>query len=240
MIDKFYYNMRHSVLLLILIMFVFFLCPNAYSESLFVFYPTKQRPHVIRKKLNEAFPKMKIVVFGRYKDFKKEIKNASPDAILTKIPMIEQIGNYSVKLKGNRGGSTDEPYVFLSVNEKIDLNGLSKLKVGVLGILDRKGMKSFIGKYFSPVPKLKRVLKIEDLQELLTFNMVKAVLIPEYHVGYYKKRSKLNFIVTPAPNMSVNIIALAVKDETRASLLIKAVRNMDDAIGDLLGIDKWE
>lgn len=238
MINKVSKKLQMSVLLASVIIILSGQC--AYAESLYVFYPTIQRPHVIRQKMNKGFSNIELSVFGRFRDFKKKIASAPPDAILTKTPVIEQIGGYSIKLRGSRDGSADEPYVLLSVNRKTDMESISGTAIGILGILDRKGMKQFVGDYLSPLPKLRRVLKLEDLLDLLTLKMAEAVLIPEYYVSYYKKRSELNFAVTSVPDMRIGIIALAVKDEKSASSVVKAVKNMDNVIMTILGIDKWE
>ncbi|RLC11206.1 MAG: hypothetical protein DRI57_19260 [Deltaproteobacteria bacterium] len=235
--SKFNKYLWQSILLVFLLIF----CSRAgYAESLYVFYPTTQRPRVINKKMTEVLPGIEITVFGRYRDFEKKIGTAPPDAILAKGPVVRQVAGYSIKLRGIRDGSADEPYMLLSVDEKVDPGNLAGEAVGVVGILGRKGMKKFVGSYFRPAPKLRRVLKIEDLLELLVFKMVKAVIIQDHYVSYFKKRSRLNFVVTPIPKMRTGIIALALKKEGDASLVVKAVKGMDNKVMLLLEIDKWE
>ncbi len=237
--NKFIKQIWQSTLLVLII--VIFSNQGVYAESLCVFYPTPQRPHVLRQKISEVFPPdIEITVYGRYSDFKKAILTAHPDALIAKPPTIRQLKGYSVKLNGSLKGSSDESYIFLSIDKKIDPGSIANIKIGMVGILDRKQMKQFVGRYFTATPKLKRVLKIEDLLQLLTFKMVDAVLIPEYHVSYFKKRSKLNFIVTPVSKMRTGIISLAVKEGKIASSVVKAVSMMNDDIMTLLGIDKWK
>ncbi|MCP4351147.1 MAG: hypothetical protein GY795_37255 [Desulfobacterales bacterium] len=237
--NKFIKQLRQNILLILII--IIFSAQGVYAESLFVFYPTPQRPHVLRQKMSEVFPSnIEIKVYGRYSDFEKKTRTASPDAVITKFPVIRQLSGYSVKMNGSRGGSTDESYVFLSIDEKIDPGNIKGMKIGVVGILGRKQMNQFVSNYFKAAPKLKRVLKIEDLLQLLTFKMVKAILIPECHVSFFKKRSELNFVVTPVPNMQTGIVSLAVKDENSTSSVAEIVKKMNNDIMNLLGIDKWE
>jgi len=236
-------KLRTYSILLRLIIFtavVFLFSPDSHAESLYVFIPSKLRPVVMQEKLLQACPGIDIMVFGRHKDFANQVKANSPDAILTKIPVIENIGGYAVCLKGGRGGSADELYILLSVNKKVEPANIGKLKIGVFDILGRKKMKTFIGKFFNPVPKLKRVSKMEDLLQLLTFNMADAVLTPENTAPYFKEISNLNFVTTPVPDMKTEIVSLAQKDGTAASKTIEAIKKMDAKTMALLEVDTWK
>ena len=233
---------KYSIILRLIIFTVTVLIfsPDSHAESLYVFTPSKLRPVVMQEKLLQACPGIDIMVFGRHKDFANQIKANSPDAILTKIPVIENIGGYTVCLKGSRGGSADEPYILLSVDKKVDPANIGKLKIGVFDILGRKKMKTFIGRFFNPVPKLKRVSKMEDLLQLLTFNMADAVLTPENTVSYFKEISNLNFIITPVPEMKTEIVSLAQKDGTAAFKTIEAIKKIDAKTMALLEVEIWK
>ncbi|MDM8558682.1 hypothetical protein [Candidatus Parabeggiatoa sp. HSG14] len=218
---------------------IFFVQP-IYAERLYVFYPSTVRTQIMQKKLSQALPGIEVRVFGRYRDFKAKTKADSPDAILSKAPIIENLRGYLIKRNGTRDDETDESYVLLSVGKRINSANMTATTIGVFDILGRRGMKKFIGQYFSVTPRLKRVSKMEDLLQLLTFNMVDAILIPEIYVAYFKEISKLHFIKTPVYEMRVGIIALAIKYRRNTDHILRRFSSMNDNIKTLLDIDKWE
>ncbi len=215
-------------------------CPPSYSETLYVFYPTSMRSQIMEKELSEACPEVQLTVFGRYKDFTAKVGTDAPDAVLTKSPVLHQIGGYSVKMRGSRGGAAEEAYVLLSEEKAIDIAHLANVSVGIFDILGRKGTKKFVGEYFEGVPKLKRVSKMEDMLQLLILNLAEAILIPDIYVEYFKGMSKLNFQVTPVPKMKVGIIVLGVKEGVNAPLSVKGLSNMDNKKKALLEVDNWK
>ncbi|MCP4348213.1 MAG: hypothetical protein GY795_22150 [Desulfobacterales bacterium] len=224
----------------ILIWILVFFGRVGYSETLYVFYPSTISSQVMEKELGEACQGVQITVFGRYKDFKAKVGMDSPDAILTKEPVISRTEGYSIQKKGTRKGSADEFYVLLSADKKVDPANIANTPIGVFDILGRKGMKKFIGKYFNPPPRLKRVSKMEDMLQLLTFNMAEAVLIPEIYVKYFKEISKLKFVVTPVRKMRIGIVSLGVKKGRSARLTLKGIARMDSKTKALLEVDNWK
>jgi len=213
---------------------------RAGAETLYIFYPSTIRPVLMQQKMTESCPGIRIKVFGRFTDFETEVLADKPDAILTKYPVIQQIGGYSVALKGSRKGETEEAVILVSADEKIDLNTISSISIGMFDILGRDGMKKTAAGYFSVEPKLRLVSKIEDMLQILTLNMVKAILIPENHFSYFKELSDMNFAVTPLPNVRTGIIALALKEGGSAVLSVKALTEMDSKSMTMLEVDKWE
>jgi hypothetical protein len=224
----------------ILIWGAIFIVQPVYADRLYVFYPSVMRTQIMQKKLRLALPGIDIRVFGRYKDFKIKTKIDSPNAVLSKAPVIKQLGGYLTKRKGIRHNKIDEAYVLLSVGTRINPTNMAGKTLGVFDILGRKGMKKFVGQFFSVTPRLKRVSKMEDLLQLLTFNMVDAILIPEIYVSYFKEISKLHFIVTPVPKMRVGIIALAIKPRKNTAQILRSFSGMNAHLKTLLDIDNWE
>ncbi len=210
------------------------------AETMYVFYPSTIRPVQMQKKMIEACPNIRIMVFGRFVDFEAKVLADKPDAILTKSPVIQQLGGYSVALKGSRKGETEESNILVSADEKIDLNTVSLISIGMSDILGRDGMKKMAGSYFGQKPRLRFVSKIEDMLQLLILNMVKAILIPENHLPYFRELSNLNFAVTRLPNVRTGIIALAVRDGGSAVLSGKGLTGMDSKTMAMLEVDKWE
>ena len=213
---------------------------DAFSESLFVFYPIAERPNVVQGKLSDACPGIDITVFGRVGDFTSRVQGGPPDAILSKPIVIQQFPDYAIQLQGARGDKTEEPYVFLSVDKGIDPAGLADVTVGMIDILGRKEMTDFVGGFLSPTPKLKRVTKMEDLLPLLTFNMCGAILIGENSVGYFKSISQLNFVITPSGGMKNGMIAIAVKKGSNAEKILTAIKGLKSDVNTLLEVDSWK
>lgn len=234
-------NFKHKAIYfyIVFIFPVLLACPGVCGESLYVFTPSRIRPVVLQEQLRDACPGIDIKVFGRHKDFEKQVRAKNPDAVLTKAPVVRHIGGYSVLLRGSRKGSVKEQYVLLSVDKKIDLNE-KKPAIGVFDILGRKEMKKFVGNYFNPVPRMKRVSKMEDLLQLLTFNMAGAVLVPENVVPWFRELSNLNFAVTPVEKMRIDIISLAGKKGAKVERTIEAMKKIDSKTMSLLEVEKWE
>ncbi len=224
----------------ILIWSAIFFVQSVYAERLYVFYPSIVRTKIMQKKLSRALPGIEVRVFGRYRDFRTKTKTDSPDAILSKEPVIKHLGRYLIKRKGIRDYDTFESYVLLSVGKRVNPANMAGTSIGVFDILGRRGMKKFLGNYFRPRPRIKRVSKMEDLLQLLIFNMVDAVLIPEIYVAYFEDISNLYFIKTPVPDIRVGIIALAVKKRRYAPHILRSFSSMNDNLKTLLDIENWE
>lgn len=213
---------------------------SVYAERLYVFYPSVMRTQLMQKQLSQALPGIEVRVFGRYRDFRAKTRADSPEAILSKEPVIKQLGSYSIKHQGVRDYDTDEPYVLLSVGKRVNPRNMGRTSIGMFDILGRRGMKKFIGHYFRPKPRIKRVSKMEDLLQLLTFNMVDAILIPEIYVAYFEELSQLYFIKTRVPQMRVGIVALAVNKRRNAPHILRSLTSSNDSLKKLLDIDRWE
>ncbi len=225
---------RYSVILLMTILFN----STCFANTLYVFYPSTIRTRTLQQKLQNGCPDINISVFGRFKDFNEKVKIDQPNAILTKTPVVEYIGGYTIKLKGNRNGKIVESFVLLSVDAPVTLDNLAGESIGVFAILGRKEMKKYIGGFIHGKHKLKRVSKMEDFLPLLAFNMAKAILVPDYTVEYFQRLSKLNFVNSPVPNMEVEIITLALKD-INSSAAVASIKGLNNDLNSLLEVDKW-
>ncbi len=210
------------------------------AETLYVFFPSVMSATSIQKKLSKAWTGIEIMVFGRFRDFEDRVSKDVPDAVLAKLPVIERIGGYAIALRGSRGESTEESYVFLTLDKQNDVNHLSGKSVGVIDILGRKGMNMFVGKFLNPAPKLRRVSKVDDLLQMLTFKIVAGILTPDIYVSYYKKISNLDFVITPMPNMKTGILALGVKQGKEAPLILAALGDSEKQYMELLEVEQWK
>ncbi len=211
----------------------------AVAELLYIFQPLEVRPRILQKSLTRPGNDIDVTVFGRYRDFRSKTLSDAPDAILTKPVVIRRFGEYRVTLLGTRDKKSHEQYVFLSIGPPF--HG-QKTAVGMFDLLGRKGMVKFLGERFTPPIRLKRVTKLEDLMTLLTLDMAGAILVPDHHVPYFRRRSRADITVTPALNVKTGIIALALKGNGNngAGGAADLVRGLAPEILALLGIDGWE
>ncbi|MCP4220728.1 MAG: hypothetical protein GY765_39235 [bacterium] len=210
------------------------------GEKLYVFYPNEIRPKIIRRQLSEACPGIEITVFGRYKDFKAKVIWDSPDAIITKTPLIKQLEGYNIRFNGIRDSKTNEHYVLLSIEKPIALPDLSTHYIGTVDFLGRKEMKGFVENILSRPAKIKRVTKLEDLLPLMTFKMAEGILITEKEVEYFEEISKLNFVRTKLKNIGTGIVALATHKGSKARVVMEALKKIPEKTNMLLGIQEWK
>jgi hypothetical protein len=223
------------------ILLVLFISNSLSQDNIYVFYPSVARPQAVQDKIQKCVQGVGVTVFGRYNDFKAKMEIEPAQIIITKPALIEQFNGYDLKVRGVRAGKTDEIYVLLSINNGMDLAGVTtETVIGVIDILGRNGMSTFVQQFFPEIPKLKRVTKVEDLLPLLTFNMAAAILIPEPAIQYFKTTSNLNFAITKLPESKDGIVALAVKNGKNADKIAAALKSADKELCSYFEVDLWK
>jgi hypothetical protein len=211
------------------------------QEKCYVFYPTTERPQSIQEKLQGALSGVTVTVFGRLNDLNVKTETDPPDAIISKPSLIGQFSDFSVKLNGVRKGKTGETYVILSIGTPVDIKTIGpETTIGVIDVLGRTGMKSFISQFFPVEPKIKRVTKVEDLLPLLTFNMAAGILIEDIFVNYFKSTSQLDFKIIPLPPAQSGIIALGVNKNGKADKTTAVLKKADKTICSIFEVDLWK
>ncbi|WDE12455.1 hypothetical protein [Thalassomonas haliotis] len=208
------------------------------AESLFVFLPTQVRAKVMQQQISQICPELEVTVFGRGKDFRRQIKSTPPNAVLSLMPIIEQLGSFAPVLRGSKNGQTRENYVLVSVGRPLNMQDIAQKKIGVVDLLGRKPMGAFIADAFPVAVKLKRVTKTEDLLPLLTFGSVEAVLVSESHFLQLKAKSNLKLVASPA-NLTMSLVNLALNGANAKEKLVRCISRFDDKINSTLGVDKW-
>ena len=162
---------------------IFFLCilvsEKLSAESLYVFVPTEVRTNKLQQKISAYCSGVDVTVFGRAKDFHKKVKAVPPTAILSLLPVVEHTLVFSPAIVGLRDGLSSESYVLVSVEKPIELERLNNKKIGVVDLLGRKPMRTFIEELLQTQVKLKRVTKTEDLLPLITFSSVDALFVSQ-------------------------------------------------------------
>lgn len=209
------------------------------AESLFVFFPSPVRPHILQKRISAINPSVEVTAFAKFADFRDEITSNPPDAVLSLPEVIVTLDGYSVAIGGKRNGVKTEAYLLLSLDQGIDLANIDKSTIGIADFLGRKGMKNFISGMFQPPPAIKTVAKIEDLLPMLTFKMVNGILVTETQMAYFQSVSNLEFVKTLVPHVKSGTISLAVKGGQEVPKIIRTLKSMDGELQKLMGGIQW-
>jgi len=186
-----------------------------------------------------------IQVFGRHRELAKAVIATPPDAVLVPQPVADSpvYAKFSKALLGLRDKKVDEEYVLLSVNQKVDLDDLQNLAIGVVDLMSRGEMNAFITRKLTTKPKrIEQVVRLEDLLSLLQFQDVHAVFVSKQRVNdYYRKRSKMNLIDTSLEGVSVGLPILSTNTQNPAviNLLIENLKAINPELKRKLGVDAW-
>lgn len=217
-----------------------FLAGNVYASgnSLFVFLPTQVRATALQERLAEQCTNLDVTVFGRSRDFRKQVQLSNPSAVLSLAPVIDSKKGYEPVLIGQNGGVDVEPYFLVSIDTPISADKLTNKRLGVVDWLGRRGMSQYISTLFEKDIKLKRVVKQEDLLPLLTFGFVEAIFVSKSTYEELKSTSNLNLvIVNTGKTVRLPIIAKTPGGDGKA--LSKCFKSLDDKTQQLLGVEKW-
>lgn len=210
------------------------------SGALYVFYPSVMRPSVVQQKIVEACGDLKITVFGRFQDFKEKVEADRPGLIITKPEVLQYINNYRVQLAGFRDGRNEEPCLLLSIDRKVDLDSIPEMTIGAVDFLGKSGMEKYMAGLMNRQVRLNRVVKIEDLLPMLTFNKARAVLAGEGTLEYIRKTTSLKIAVTEIPSCNTGIIVCAVNADTKARTVQKTAEKIRRKTAGLFQIDEWK
>ena len=210
--------------------------------QVFVFEPfTSVRPHSLRPFLARASRKVSFVIFPRYREFAKAVREQKPDAILVRPGIAAAIEGYDTLLVSTRDGQLDETLVFLSVDTKVNLEKLPDSKIGVIDFLGKNETRQWLNKHLDvATSEVRTVGKIEDLLTLLQFKYVDAVLVPRNYTLSMQHRTRLNLKETNPGSIKIGLPVLAAKDDPdRIKVIREAVLSMDKQTTEALGLDKW-
>ena len=215
------------------------------KPKLYVFLPSTQRPAAMQNSLSRACPDLDIAVMGRQKEFLDAVEESPPDGILTLAPVLDNADatGYRRVLLGSKQGITTEDYFLLKI--KGTDKQASAMKIGVVKILSRGDMSSFIKGCLGGVEpsRLSYVTKLEDLLTVLQFRTVDAIFVPESLIdSYYRKRSKMNLVPVSVDKPQVGLAVLAVKggNQQVVDTLIKSIEGLDIENNKKLGLDGWQ
>ena len=208
------------------------------GDNLYVFVPTDVRAKVMQQDISTICPNVGVTVFGRGKDFRKQVKKSPPDAILSLLPVIDRSGNFETVMRGVQNGLTEESYVLVSVDKALDLGQIQTNKIGVVDLLGRKPMGEFVSQLFQADIKLKRVTKQEDLLPLLTFGSVDGIFVSERLFRQIKNRSNLNLVSTSL-DIKVGLVSAALAGAEAKEKIVNCLKKFNAKLNGTLGVDKW-
>ena len=211
----------------------------AVATELYVFLPSNLRASAVQSSLNNACKEVNFTVFGRVKDFSKQIKKNPPDAILSLTPVLNEKKEFNLLMQGTKKGNTAEEYVLVSVDNNVDVANIGKMKLGVVDILGRKPMKKYVSTLFGTKVKISRVTKQEDLLPLLTFKSVDAIFISQSVLTDLKQKTQLNLVVTPT-KIQVGLAGTGTKNESAKQELQGCITNLAADINSMLGVESWK
>lgn len=223
---------------LAVILISYFVSISVVAQSLYVFIPTEVRANKLQQKIETFCTGVDVTVFGRAKDFHNKIKVSPPTAILSLSPVIERNAPFNKSIAGLRNGFDSEDYVLVSLNKAVNIDHLKDKKIGVVDLLGRKPMMSFVEDLLQAKVKLKRVTKVEDLLPLITFDAVDAIFISDSLFSQFKQKSNLNLVATPL-NIKVGLASAGLSDAVIKDKLKKCVFAFDKQLNNTLGVDQW-
>jgi hypothetical protein len=215
-----------------------FSCFATLAESVFVFVPSENSAKAVQKTIAQSCPGIDVTVFGRSKDFRKEVAKNKPDAVISLQTVVEALGNFSPILNGLKDGKQDENYVLVSVDTQFPLAQIDSHKIGVIDILGRKPMSEYVSGLFGKKIKLKRVTKVEDLLPLLTFGSVSGIFIPQGLFKTIQAKSNLELVALPL-EMKMGLIKTATSTVSANEQIKKCVNGFDPKLNAMLGMDEW-
>ncbi len=237
-------NSRKIIIVVAFFLFAanFFVTIASGNERLYIFYPSTFDYQSMQDKIESTVPDVTITVFNRYDDFVVKMKTEPPEAIITKPILIqEQFSDYEIMLNGVRNGKTEDSYVIVSIDSDFTSKSIaSESIIGIIDILGRTGMKTFINRQFPIEPKIKRVSRIGDLLPFLSLDIATGIMIESVFIDYFKSTSQLQFTVTPLPESMTGVIAFAVKKGSQAEKSRSSLKQNKQNICEPFYIQQWK
>jgi hypothetical protein len=213
----------------------------AFSQQrprLIVYLHSSIKSRALETALATRMPSVEVVVYGRYRDFARELAK-QPDAAMALAPVLAEHG-LSLDLRGVRGGQDTESYVLLSIGSTLDKSQFSKLTVGAVDLLGRERTARFVAELLnvSTPPEIKYVIKSDDLLPLLQFQSANAVILSEDEAKRITALSKLDLRVTPL-GARVGLAAVSFRTDAGRRLIKPGIQNLDADANRKIGVDAW-
>lgn len=207
------------------------------TPRLYVFATADMRAQAFEKHLEAQLPGVDVTVFSRIHEFETALADR-PEAAIAQRPVLEALG-LRPELQGHAGDRATERYVLMSVNTPVSPAELAGKTLGVVDILGRKRMESFVGGILAtPSPKLKYVTHERDLLPLLQFNAAAAVVLSEAWAKRLREKSEMN-LRTTSLNNEVGLPAVVFTSPQGKAALEGKIRSANRAFNESLGVTQW-
>ena len=206
---------------------------QAQSGRLLVFLHVAVKQRALQSGLQAALPGVAVTAVGRIGDFERSLKEGT-DAVVA-LPVVLSAFKLSPKLRGARGGSSEEKYSLVGVGNAPNPQDINAL--GALDFLGREGTNGFVKSLLEASPRIERVSKVEDLLPLLQMQRVDAILLPSRLYSEIKGASKLN-LAQRELGKSVGLPA-AVGITASGAQVLNALSQMSTQAAKILGVDSW-
>lgn len=203
------------------------------NGKLLVFVHVAVKQHALQGMLQSGLRGIDVTAVGRIGDFERTLKSGI-DAVLSTPPVLSAF-RLNAKLRGVRGGRTEERYSLVGVNTEPDVVRIAS--VGALDLLGRDGTNAFVRQLLGASPHVERVSKVEDLLSLLQMQRVNAILLPSRLFAEIKAASNLALVQKELVQL-VGLPAVAPTTPAGAQILA-AIASMPTALSKTLGVDSW-
>lgn len=211
------------------------------NNTLFVYIPSKLKAVILEERIKAQCPDYDVRVFGKSEEFRQQISEKSPHAVLSLPIIFETLPELTVYTQGQRNGRTNEKAVLLSLDKPVSPADIGRLRLGMLDLLGRKQSQAYVDKIFNASVQIIRVSKIEDLAPLIVFNMADAIFTTESYAEDIKSRSKLNLVVTPL-QLEVGLTVggeAPTASNSDVKQVIQCVKGFDDQLNEIFGVEHW-
>jgi hypothetical protein len=206
---------------------------QAQQGKLLVFLHVAMKQRALQSELQGVLSGIEVTAVGRIGDFERGLKDGA-DAVLSLPPLLAEF-KLTAKLRGVRGGNTEEPYSLVGVGAEPNPEKITS--VGALDLLGRDGTATFVKGLLNASPRIERVSKVEDLLPLLQMQRADAVLLPSRLFAEIKSASKLSLMHRELKK-TVGLPSVAsVKPSGDA--IVAAIAKMPAGAAKKLGVDSW-
>jgi hypothetical protein len=205
----------------------------AQQGKLLVFLHVAMKQRALQTELESALGGIQVTAVGRIGDFERGLQDGV-DAVLS-LPVLLAAFKLSPKLKGVRGGSTEEAYSLVGVDAEPVPGKITS--VGALDLLGRDGTSAFVKGLLNASPRIERVSKVEDLLPLLQMQRADAVLLPSRLFAEIKSASKLALFQKEIGKTVGLPCVASVKPSGDA--IASAISKMPTSAAKKLGVDSW-
>lgn len=212
------------------------------EPTLYLFSPSYIKANLMQNIIGELCPKVQVSVYGKSKDFRKQVQQFSPDGVIAAPLILNTFSGYKPVLMGEKSGNVETQLYLVSVGEAVQEAELAGKKIGVIDLLGRKPMTQYVKSLLGEV-STKRVGKSEDLLPLLNFNAADVLFITESELRDLTKTTQLKLkIVTTKFKLELPVMAtldVASGDPINEKRLVDCVRLFDTVVFEYLNIEKW-